>query len=490
MNEEVAQITPVAVQSTFMADLEESAFRRLRRVVTEEGGVHDEEVIPTASLQRDLGFDSLDVVELVMALEDEFGIDLPDLRSRIRSLPDVTVADMAGFVADALADPVLIQQMCDEVTRGYMPELLETPYRIDNKTILLRYFLQSRIFQDFVGRDKETEFAVLRKFFQQFGGQRVRNVFGVPVREGGKEKMYILFYLDHACGVISLVRSAGEFETDAFSDVAFSQISLRSSTSDQWAWSLNLGHRIVYIAVPEQFSSLVLARLREMKSYLTAPMGSAPKRRFLRKRHIDMEATAAQGGTANILPKCYLTAVSRTPYNILGPSNLRVFLQTVPSENSLVQRVIEPILRGQMFEIKRSINHGTDDTSQERGADVIATRTILGDSYIIGCVVKRGSLRKRGSDISIKLADVRDQVRLALTCTVNLEGETRRPDAVYVVVSGEVPEDLKVDLYSLARDPQQRVFVWDRSTLIDLYLQSNVDIAEQTQLYDLLANAV
>lgn len=51
---------------------------RVKKVTVEELGVKEEEVIEAASFTEDLGADSLDVVELVMAFEDEFGIDIPD----------------------------------------------------------------------------------------------------------------------------------------------------------------------------------------------------------------------------------------------------------------------------------------------------------------------------------------------------------------------------------------------------------------------------
>jgi acyl carrier protein len=51
---------------------------RVKKVTVEELGVKEEEVVESASFQEDLGADSLDVVELVMAFEDEFGIDIPD----------------------------------------------------------------------------------------------------------------------------------------------------------------------------------------------------------------------------------------------------------------------------------------------------------------------------------------------------------------------------------------------------------------------------
>jgi acyl carrier protein len=51
---------------------------RVKKVTVEELSVKPEEVVEGASFQEDLGADSLDVVELVMAFEDEFGIDIPD----------------------------------------------------------------------------------------------------------------------------------------------------------------------------------------------------------------------------------------------------------------------------------------------------------------------------------------------------------------------------------------------------------------------------
>ncbi len=58
--------------------MSEDIFKRVQKVTVEELSVKEEEVVETASFTEDLGADSLDVVELVMAFEDEFGIDIPD----------------------------------------------------------------------------------------------------------------------------------------------------------------------------------------------------------------------------------------------------------------------------------------------------------------------------------------------------------------------------------------------------------------------------
>ena len=51
---------------------------RVKSIIVEQLGVDADEVTPDASFVEDLGADSLDTVELVMALEEEFEIDIPD----------------------------------------------------------------------------------------------------------------------------------------------------------------------------------------------------------------------------------------------------------------------------------------------------------------------------------------------------------------------------------------------------------------------------
>ncbi len=55
-----------------------SAEERVRKIVIEQLGVKEDEVTNTASFVDDLGADSLDTVELVMALEEEFECEIPD----------------------------------------------------------------------------------------------------------------------------------------------------------------------------------------------------------------------------------------------------------------------------------------------------------------------------------------------------------------------------------------------------------------------------
>jgi acyl carrier protein len=67
---------------------------RVRKIEVEHLGVEEDKVIESASFIDDLGADSLDTVELVMAFEEEFGIEIPDdAAEKIQ-----TVGDAIGFI--------------------------------------------------------------------------------------------------------------------------------------------------------------------------------------------------------------------------------------------------------------------------------------------------------------------------------------------------------------------------------------------------------
>ena len=51
---------------------------KIKSIIAEQLGVKPEEVTPTAYFVDDLGSDSLDIVELIMALEEEFNVEIPD----------------------------------------------------------------------------------------------------------------------------------------------------------------------------------------------------------------------------------------------------------------------------------------------------------------------------------------------------------------------------------------------------------------------------
>jgi acyl carrier protein len=72
------------------ADSRSAVETKVREIVCEQLGVSDEEVTPDASFVDDLGADSLDLVELVMALEEEYDTEISDEEAeKIKTVQDV-----------------------------------------------------------------------------------------------------------------------------------------------------------------------------------------------------------------------------------------------------------------------------------------------------------------------------------------------------------------------------------------------------------------
>ncbi len=69
---------------------EKSIEEKVKDIIIEQLGVNAEQVTPSASFIEDLGADSLDTVELVMAFEEEFGVEVPDEDAeKLQSVGDV-----------------------------------------------------------------------------------------------------------------------------------------------------------------------------------------------------------------------------------------------------------------------------------------------------------------------------------------------------------------------------------------------------------------
>ena len=79
-----------------MASVEE----RVKKIIVEQLGVKDDEVTNEASFVDDLGADSLDTVELVMALEEEFGVEIQDDEAE----KITTVQQAIDYIKDHMQD--------------------------------------------------------------------------------------------------------------------------------------------------------------------------------------------------------------------------------------------------------------------------------------------------------------------------------------------------------------------------------------------------
>jgi acyl carrier protein len=72
---------------------------RLCKIIAEQLDVEESKVVPQASFAKDLNADSLDQVELIMAIEEEFGVDIPDEEAEKLE----TVGDALNYLNENLA---------------------------------------------------------------------------------------------------------------------------------------------------------------------------------------------------------------------------------------------------------------------------------------------------------------------------------------------------------------------------------------------------
>ena len=77
----------------------EEVFEKVKGIIVEQLGVSDTAVTMEASFIDDLGADSLDIVELIMSLEEEFDMEIPDADAE----KVVTVGDVVDYIKDHVA---------------------------------------------------------------------------------------------------------------------------------------------------------------------------------------------------------------------------------------------------------------------------------------------------------------------------------------------------------------------------------------------------
>jgi acyl carrier protein len=83
-------------EGTIMANTGKPVEERVKEIIVEQLGVEENDVAPAAKFIEDLGADSLDTVELVMAFEEEFDIEIPDEDAE----KITTVGDAIQYIKD------------------------------------------------------------------------------------------------------------------------------------------------------------------------------------------------------------------------------------------------------------------------------------------------------------------------------------------------------------------------------------------------------
>ena len=69
-------------------------FNQVVEIIKDQLGIEDREITPETSLMKDLEADSLDAVEIIMALEDEFNVEIPDTEAEKFQ----TIGDIVKFI--------------------------------------------------------------------------------------------------------------------------------------------------------------------------------------------------------------------------------------------------------------------------------------------------------------------------------------------------------------------------------------------------------
>lgn len=80
----------------FLERMNEMVFEKVRSILVDQLDLDEEKVTPEASVADDLGADSLDIVDLVMSLEEEFDLEIPD--DQVENIK--TVGDIVKYIED------------------------------------------------------------------------------------------------------------------------------------------------------------------------------------------------------------------------------------------------------------------------------------------------------------------------------------------------------------------------------------------------------
>ena len=114
---------------------------RVKKIIAEQLGVEEEEVVPEASFVQDLGADSLDTVELVMALEEEFDIEIPDEEAELDALlkaHEVQKEENARGQDKPVSKPSPVQELRQRFGQYFVPSVENLAQRLGKRGIVVQ----------------------------------------------------------------------------------------------------------------------------------------------------------------------------------------------------------------------------------------------------------------------------------------------------------------------------------------------------------------
>lgn len=105
-----------------------TTFERVQKIIVEQLGVEPEEVYMSSAFMEDLGADSIDVIELIMAFEEEFDIEIPDEKIE----RTITVGDIVNYLTPY--EEVSSERMKRVVSEDYVKQRMQKSGRKIKRT--------------------------------------------------------------------------------------------------------------------------------------------------------------------------------------------------------------------------------------------------------------------------------------------------------------------------------------------------------------------
>jgi len=419
---------------------ESQRYRQARDIVVTvlagESGKPRGEIHDFHDLEKDIGLDSLDQIEAFMAIEDELSnaTDYAGLRPSLNPFPEIDgemrvptrVQELIDLVAVWL-DPGSIDRLRtieQEIIAKFYPDLVGTAYRLDLRSFLLRRYFQTLFFENYAKAYALDPQVILREYLDSFPDREdvIRYLFSIPVYHTTRGETFIIIcFLAGYVWIIELahggaVLANGKYLMDEVRFGRYSGDSEEYQHFDRISYVIETMDRRVFLDIPDEYKAIALKRLellKELPAYISDKRTSAT----LRARQNIEEIEYSYG---SLVPRCIVGVFDEFPLYLVTRTYVTDFLRSVRTENDFIDLVLAPMIRAEHYDIEQLIRHGTSDTSQEKGKDIVAVSQ-FGLNYEVGelvkaFVVKLGAVRQsdRRQQKTVAYHKVVEQI-----CTLN-----------------------------------------------------------------------